>query len=90
MMKRVLGALAALACVALVSSCSLLPDIPTPGNDDTGQKADVVMQDIADAVKHHDVAALKKLFSPGARVTSPRVVCFRFAGRGQWLKLRLR
>jgi hypothetical protein len=67
MMKRVLGAVAALACVALLSSCSLLPDIPTPGDDDTGQKADAVMQHIADAVKHHDVAALEKVFSPGAR-----------------------
>ena len=67
MMKRLRGAVAALACVALLSSCSLLRDIPTPGHDDTGKKADVVMQHIADAVKHHDVAALKKLFSPGAQ-----------------------
>jgi hypothetical protein len=67
-MRRVLGSVVvALVCAALLSSCSLLPDIPTPGNDDTGQKADVVMQHIADAVKHHDVAALKNVFSPGAR-----------------------
>src|ERR1700709_1050761 len=66
-MKRMLGAVAALARVALLSSCSLWPDIPTPGNDDTFQKADVAMQHIADAVKHHDVAALKRVFSPGAR-----------------------
>jgi hypothetical protein len=61
-MKRVLGAAVALACVALLSSCSLLP-----GNVDPGPKDDAVMQDIADAVKHHDVDALKKVFSPGAR-----------------------
>ena len=61
-MKRVLGAVVALACVALLSSCSLLP-----GNVDPGPKDDGVMQGIADAVKHHDVTALEKLFSPGAR-----------------------
>jgi hypothetical protein len=66
-MKRVLGAMAALACVALLSGCSLLSDFPSPSNDDTDQKDDVVMQHIADAVKHHDVAALEKVFSPAAR-----------------------
>jgi hypothetical protein len=66
--RRILASvLAALACAALLSSCSLLPDIPTPGNDDTAQKTDVVIQHIADAVKHHDVAALKKEFSPAAQ-----------------------
>jgi hypothetical protein len=59
--------LAALACAALLSSCSLLPDIPTPGNDDTAQKTDLVLQQIADAVEHHDAAALKQVFSPAAR-----------------------
>jgi hypothetical protein len=70
-MKRVVGAVAALACVALLSSCSLLPDIPSPGDDDTGQKDDVVMQHIADAVKHRDVAALEKVYSPAARNATP-------------------
>lgn len=65
--RRMLGAVAALACVALLSACSLLPHIPSPGYDDDGQKDDVVLQHIADAVKHHDVAALKTLFSRGAR-----------------------
>ena len=68
MVKRTLGAVvAALACVALLSACSLLPDIPTPGFDDSGEKADVQMQHIAAAVKSDDAGALKKLFSPRAR-----------------------
>ena len=65
--RRILAAGVALVCAVLLSSCSLLPDIPTPGGNDTGQKDDVVMQHIADAVKNHDAAALKKLFSPRAR-----------------------
>jgi hypothetical protein len=66
LMRRVVGAVVALGYVALLSSCSLLP-IPIPGNDDSKRQADVQMQQIADAVKNHDAAALKKLFSPGAR-----------------------
>jgi hypothetical protein len=66
-MKRILSVVIALVCLALLSSCSLLPDIPTPGNDDTDQKANVQMRRIEDAVKHHDAAALEKLFSPRAR-----------------------
>lgn len=61
-MRRVLAAVSALACLGLLSSCSLLPFGP---NDN--QRADAEMQLIADAVKHHDAAALKKLFSPRAR-----------------------
>jgi hypothetical protein len=67
LMRRVVGAVVALGCVALLSSCSLLPNISTSGNDDSKRQADAQMKHIADAVKHHDVAALEKLFSPGAR-----------------------
>jgi hypothetical protein len=66
-MRRVVGVVMSLACVALLSSCSLLPGIHTSGNDDSKQQADAQMQHIADAVKHHDAAALTKLFSPRAR-----------------------
>ena len=66
-MRRVVGAVAALVCVALLSSCSLLQNISLPGHDDSKRQADVQMKHIADAVKDHDAAALKKLFSPGAR-----------------------
>jgi hypothetical protein len=67
MIRRVLGAGLALLCVGVLSSCSLLPSGPSPLHDDSEQKAAVQMQHIADAVKHHDAAALKKLFSPRAR-----------------------
>jgi hypothetical protein len=63
MMKRVLGAAAALACVALLSSCSLLPG----GSDDPSTMAEVKMESIANAVDHHDATALTKLFSKSAR-----------------------
>ena len=64
MMRRGLGLGVGLACVALLSSCALLP----PGSSgDEQQQADTQMQHIADAVKSHDSAALKKLFSPVAR-----------------------
>jgi hypothetical protein len=67
-MRRVLGAVVAVVCVALLASCALLPALPgTPEDDDSKQQSDVVMQHIADAVKDHDAAALKKLFSPPAR-----------------------
>jgi hypothetical protein len=66
-MRRVLGAVVALMCVGLLSSCSVLP-LPTGSFRDTDeQKAAAQMQHIADAVKDHDAAALKKLFSPRAR-----------------------
>ena len=64
--RRVVGAVAAsLVCIGLLSSCSLVSSVL----DDTQskQKADTQMKHIADAVKHHDAAALRKLFSPGAR-----------------------
>jgi hypothetical protein len=67
LMRRVVGVVVALVCVALLSSCSLLRDISLPGHDDSKRQADVQMQHIADAVKNHDAAALKKLFSPRAR-----------------------
>ncbi len=57
----------ALVCVGLLSSCSLLPSPPPSTHDNNDQKAVVQMQHIADAVKNHDVAALKKLFSPPAQ-----------------------
>jgi len=63
-MRRVIAALVALTCIGLLSSCSLLPG---GIRDDSKQQSDVQMQHIADAVKHHDAAALKKLFSPPAR-----------------------
>lgn len=65
MFRRVLGVGVVVACVALLSSCALLP--PSTIIDDSGQQAEVQMQHIADAVKHHDAAALKRLFSPVAR-----------------------
>ena len=71
MLRRVVGAVVALVIVGLLSSCSFLPQLPPiPGNDDTGKQADVAMQQIADAVKGHDAAALKKLFSRTARENS--------------------
>jgi len=68
LVRRVLGAGLALVCVALLSACSLLP-LGRGGLhvDDSNQQADAVMQRIAVAVKNHDAAALKKLFSTTAR-----------------------
>lgn len=64
--RRVVGvALVSLACVVLLSSCSLVSDVVDQGQ--SKQQADAQMQHIADAVKNHDAAALKKLFSPNAR-----------------------
>ena len=65
MMRRVLAAFIALTCVALLSSCSTLQVIRD--ENDPNQGSDAQMQHIADAVKHHDAAALKKLFSSTAR-----------------------
>jgi hypothetical protein len=64
-MKRAVAAAVALACVSLLSSCSLGSFFQS---DD--QKADMQMQHIADAVKNHDAAALRKLFSPAAQKKS--------------------
>jgi hypothetical protein len=66
-MRRVFSAVAALVCVGLLSSCSFLSSAPSPFHDDSEQKAGVQMQHIADAVEHHDAAALKELFSPRAQ-----------------------
>ena len=65
--RKILGAILALACVALLSSCSLLPSIPVTNPFDSSEQPDAVMKQIASAVKHHDAAALKKLFSSRAR-----------------------
>jgi hypothetical protein len=67
LMRRAVGAVVALACVALLSSCSLIAGVPGTISDDSGQTANVVMGHIADAVNHHDAAALKELFSQRAR-----------------------
>jgi hypothetical protein len=67
MMKRVLAAVAALACVALLSSCSVLPIGPNGTYPDTRKQADVEMGRVADAINHHDATSLKKLFSKSAR-----------------------
>jgi hypothetical protein len=68
--RRVLGALLALACAGLLSSCSLLSNVPSPSHDDSEQITAVQMRHIADAVQSHDVGALEKLFSPLARAKS--------------------
>jgi hypothetical protein len=41
--------------------------LPPGETGDEDHEADAAMQKIADAVKHHDPTALKKLFSPAAR-----------------------
>jgi len=64
--RRVFGAGLALVGIGVLASCSFFPSTPSPFHDDSEQKAGVQMQHIADAVKHHDAAALKKLFSPRA------------------------
>ena len=67
MIRRILGAVLALACVGLLSSCALLPGIPVANPFGSSEHPDAVMRHIADAVQHHDAAALEKLFSPRAR-----------------------
>jgi len=64
---RIFGVGVALGCTVLLSSCSLLPGLPGTIVDDSGRQAEVQMQHIADAVKNHDAAELKKLFSTDAR-----------------------
>ena len=66
-MRRILGPGLALACVGLLSSCALLPGVDGASIAGQDQQVNVEMQHIADAVKHHDAAALKKLFSTTAR-----------------------
>lgn len=65
LIRRMFGAGLALVVVGVLSSCSF-PSTPSPFHDDSEQKAGIQMQYIADAVKSHDAAALKKLFSPRA------------------------
>ena len=67
MARRLLGAVMVLMCVGLLSSCSLLPSLHGGFFDTDEQVAAAQMQHIADAVKNHDAAALKKLFSQRAR-----------------------
>lgn len=65
-MRRFLGGVTALVCVALLSACSLLPSPPgSIGGEERAASAQ--MQRIADAAKSHDATALKRLFSPRAR-----------------------
>jgi hypothetical protein len=66
-MRRVFGAAVALASIALLSSCALLPGLPVANPGDSGGNPDVQMQHIADAVKTQDADALKKLFTSRAR-----------------------
>jgi hypothetical protein len=65
--RRSLGVVTGLLCVASLSACSLLPGIPVANSFGSGEHPDVVMQHIADAVRHHDASALNKLFSATAR-----------------------
>lgn len=67
MTRRFFGAVVTLACVWLLSSCSLLPPPSGSFRDSSDQLADIQMQRIEDSVKNHDVAALKSLFSTSAR-----------------------
>ena len=67
LVRRIVGAGIALVCVALLSSCSLLRLPPSPLYDDSKQQTDVQVQRIAEAVKHHDADALKKLFCSRAQ-----------------------
>ena len=70
-MRRLFGAVVtASACVVLLSSCSLLSGLPGVNGaepDYSGRLADGQMRHIADALKDHDAAALKKVFSQRAR-----------------------
>jgi hypothetical protein len=68
--RRVLGAAIALACVALLCSCSFLSSgqgVLGLQLADSSQQADAQMQHITDAVKHRDASELKALFSKTAR-----------------------
>lgn len=67
MKRRLLAVAGALLVMGTLSSCSLVPSVPGSFHDDSEQVAAVQMRHIADAVKNHDAAALKKLFSPRAR-----------------------
>jgi hypothetical protein len=64
--KRILTPVVALACVGLLSACSFLPSHSDPVHDDERVAAGQ-MHRIANAVKDHDAAALKAMFSTHAR-----------------------
>jgi hypothetical protein len=63
LVRRVLGPV----CVALLSSCSLVP----LGLDDSSKQTHVEMQRIADVVEDHNAAAFKELFPTAARERPP-------------------
>ena len=66
MRKLRLGVLA-LVCAVLLPACALVPvEQSNTLYVDSEQKAEDRMEQIADAVKHHDAAALKAMFSPRA------------------------
>ena len=65
--RKILSVLMAFVCIPLLSACSLLPSIPVGSPFDSVENPEAVMKQIAAAVKHHDAAALKKLFSARAR-----------------------
>jgi hypothetical protein len=66
-MKRVLFGALALLCAVALASCGLVPaESPDTLYVDTEDKAKARMQQIADAVKHHDATALKAMYSPRA------------------------
>lgn len=65
-MRKILAAAAAIACAALLASCSLVSGVTGTLVDSDFQKADAQMQRIGDAINSHDAAALKTLFSPRA------------------------
>ena len=61
-MRRLLLAIVALFCGALLSSCSLLSVL----FESSDEKATTRMDEIAEALNTHDAAALKDMFSPYA------------------------
>jgi hypothetical protein len=69
--RGVVGVGVALVCVTLLTSCSLPQRVTAPARDDSTHQANVQMQHIADALRTHDAAGLKKLFSPHARAHAP-------------------
>ena len=94
MMTRVAGVALALVCAALLSSCSLQPPRSTHGvgiYDEPQPKSDIEMQRVATAVKNHDPAALKGLFSRSAQKSATdldagltRFLSFFPSGRMTW------
>lgn len=66
MRRTLVSVTVAIACLSMLASCALLPLT----ND---QRADAELRLIQVAVKHHDAAALKKLFSKTARAKAPNL-----------------